>query len=163
MKNQERSVKIDHVAIAVISLDKALDFYVGILGFELIAKREVAGKFSGMKSAELNVANGFSIVLVQGTEPESQVCRYIEEYGPGVQHLAFEVENVEEFSEKLKQQGVAFSTTTLYGRDLIQIFTKRDKNSGMMLEFIQRDGGCGGFEEQNIEQLFKQLEESGAY
>lgn len=153
---------IDHVAIAVVDIEEALVLYEGILGFELIKRREVKGEFSGMKSAELD-AGGFSIVLVQGTDPSSQVCRYIDEYGPGVQHVAIATNNVEDLSKKLSDAGLKFVTSIIRGDGLVQIFTQRGKNCGMMFEFIQRTESKEGFDPANIQQLFEQLESSDSF
>lgn len=156
------NARVDHIAIAVKNIDEALFLYQDIFGFSLLKRREIVGVFSGMVSAELD-AGGFSVVLVQGTSPESQVSRYIEEYGPGVQHVAIEVNNVESLSKILKESGVEFATNIIRGEGLVQIFTQRDENSGMMLEFIQRIKNTKGFETGNIQQLFKQLEENNAF
>ena len=154
--------RIDHIAIAVKDLDKAIFTYRDLFGFRLTKQREIEGKFTGMKSAELD-AGGFSIVLVQGTSPESQVSKYINEYGPGVQHIAVEVNDVSMLSETLKESGIDFSTDLIRGKELIQIFTKRKNNCGMMFEFIQRTDDSSGFEQGNIQDLFNQLEENNAY
>lgn len=154
--------RVDHVAIAVVDMDAALFLYRDIFGFEVVKQLEIEGSSSGMKSAELN-AGGFFIVLVQGTSPESQVCRYIEKYGPGVQHLAVEVDNVEQLSDRLRASGVKFATDLIRGSNLVQIFTQRDSNCGMMFEFIQRTDGFAAFEPGNIQKLFDQLEASDSY
>ncbi|MDF3035733.1 MAG: Glyoxalase/bleomycin resistance protein/dioxygenase [Paucimonas sp.] len=156
------STRVDHVAIAVRDLEEALFLYQDVFGFELLKRREVQGAFSGMKSAELD-AGGFSIVLVQGTDPQSQVSRYIEEYGPGVQHIAVEVDDVAALASTLSKSGVRFATDIIRGDGLVQIFTQREGNSGMMFEFIQRKGDAEGFEAGNIQKLFDQLETSEAY
>lgn len=156
------NTRIDHIAIAVKNIDEALFLYQDIFGFSLLKRREIVGAFSGMKSAELD-AGGFSIVLVQGTSPESQVSRYIEEYGPGVQHVAIEVDDVDILSETLKESGVEFATNIIRGEGLVQIFTQREGNSGMMFEFIQRKKNTKHFEAGNIQQLFEQLEENNAF
>lgn len=153
---------VDHIAIAVVNLEEALFLYNEILGFELLARREIKGRFSGMKSAELKVGD-FSIVLVQGTSQESQVCRYIEKYGPGVQHVGILVNDVKQVSDTLKERGLAFSTDLIQGSGLIQIFSQREDNTGMMFEFIQRKENMEGFELNNIQELFEQLESSNAY
>lgn len=153
--------KIDHVAIAVKCIEEALFLYQDVFGFSLLKRREITGAFSGMKSAELD-AGGFSIVLVQGTDPESQVSRYIEEYGPGVQHIAIAVDDVELLSKTLKESGVEFATDIIRGNGIVQIFTQRESNSGMMFEFIQRVN-MEGFDPVSIQQLFEQLEANEAY
>ncbi|WDE09218.1 VOC family protein [Thalassomonas viridans] len=154
--------RIDHVAIAVTDLQEALFLYRDILGFELLNQREIKGEFSGMISAEL-CAGGFSIVLVQGTEPKSQVSRFIEKYGPGVQHVAIATEDIENVTDKLKASGMEFSTDIIRGENLIQIFTKRDGNSGVMFELIKRTKSTEGFDANNIQSLFEQLEANDAY
>jgi 4-hydroxyphenylpyruvate dioxygenase-like putative hemolysin len=154
--------RIDHLAIAVLDIEEALFLYQGILGFTLLKRREVKGEFSGMISAELD-ANGFNIVLIQGTSELSQVSQYIKEYGPGVQHIAIEVEDVQHLVDTLEGKGMEFVTNVINGKNLIQVFSKRDKNSGMMLEFIKKTQANAEFETNNINQLFEQLETNGAY
>lgn len=154
--------RIDHVAIAVHDLDAAISLYRDVFGFHLMAERVTRGQYSGMRSAELD-AGGFSIVLLQSNAEDSQVSRYLSEYGPGVQHIAIEVDDVARASEALAKNGMKFSTSVIRGEGLVQIFTSRDANSGMMFEFISRVSGAQGFEQGNVQQLFEQLEESGAY
>lgn len=156
------NTRVDHVAIAVKDLEEALFLYEDVFGFKLLKRREVHGAFSGMKSAELD-AGGFSVVLVQGTDPDSQVSRYIDEYGPGVQHIAVAVDDVESLAKTLKDAGVKFATDLIRGNDLIQIFTQREGNTGMMFEFIQRVKNNNDFDPANIQKLFEQLEASEAY
>lgn len=162
MKYLGNKTRVDHVAIAVENIDNAVLLYEEIFGFKLIKRREINGEFTGMRSAELD-AGGFSIVLVQGTSPESQVSRYIAEYGTGVQHVAVEVEDVEALVATLKESGVEFATDLIRGDKILQAFTKRERNTGMMFEFIQRAERESGFEANNIQKLFEQLESSEAY
>ncbi|MFT4928345.1 MAG: methylmalonyl-CoA/ethylmalonyl-CoA epimerase [Phenylobacterium sp.] len=154
--------RIDHIAIAVTDLEEALFLYQGILGFELLKKREVKGEFSGMIAAELD-AHGFTIVLIQGTGESSQVSQYVKEYGPGVQHIAIEVEDMESLVHTLQSKGMEFATNIINGKNLMQIFSKRDRNCGMMFEFIKKQDGNAEFEKNSIQELFQQLEASGAY
>ena len=153
--------KIDHVAIAVRDLDSAVAFFTDTLGFTLIPRLTIAGQRTGMVSAELE-HNQIKFVLCQGTEPESQVSKLIDNYGPGVAHIALEVEDVETTVSGLAQQGVAFDTTVIEGPGLKQAFSSRCTNSGLSFEFIKRDSEHG-FLESNVQQLFEQLEKSGAY
>lgn len=157
----EKKTRIDHIAIAVRDLDEAILLYRDVFGFKLLNERSIHGTFSGMISAELD-AGGFSIVLVQGTDPESQVNRYVNQYGPGVQHVAIEVDDVQRVTDRLRASGLQFATDVIRGVDLIQIFTRRDDNSGMMFEFIERQLDAEGFETDNIQSLFNQLEKSNA-
>lgn len=156
------AVKIDHVAIAVRDLEESIAFYQQQLGFELVERRQTAGEKTGMVSAVLR-AGAIIIVLVQGTAPESQVNRYIENYGPGVQHIAIEVRDVRKLMSELGQSGVAFNTTVIEGRGIRQAFTARDRASGMMYEFIERQTNDGDFTDESVQELFEQLERNDAY
>ena len=86
---------IDHVAIAVPDLETSIEFYSKVLGFELVERRRTEGTATAMVSAVMK-AGPLTFVLIQGTSPQSQVSRFIEHYGPGVQHIAISVENIEE-------------------------------------------------------------------
>ncbi|MDF3983895.1 VOC family protein [Luteibacter sp. PPL201] len=153
--------RIDHVAIAVRDLEDGIRFFVDLLGFQLMQRRVITGKRTGMVSAELE-HNGIKFVLCQGTEPESQVSMLIEKFGPGVAHIALAVDDVEATSAQLRKRGMSFDTSIIRGPGLIQLFSSRDMNSGMSFEFIQRDGEAN-FSEDNVRALFAQLENSGAY
>jgi methylmalonyl-CoA/ethylmalonyl-CoA epimerase len=146
---------IDHIAIAVKDLEESIAFYTRVLGFDLVERRKTEGKTTAMISAVLK-AGSITIVLLQGTSPESQVSKFIAHYGPGVQHVAIAVENLPELAAGLKAQGLEFETTVINGPGLRQIFSQRDPGSGIMLELIERMGG--DFSDQSVQQLFQQLE-----
>lgn len=162
LNKTNRFSKIDHIAIAVGDLEAAVEFFQTKLGFNLIQRRVVKGARTGMISAELE-HNDIKFVLCQGTEPESQVSRLIEHYGPGVAHIALAVDDVESTASELGMQGLNFDTTVIKGPGLKQVFSSRDANSGLSFEFIERSECEHGFREENIEELFSQLEKSGAY
>lgn len=150
--------RIDHIAIAVSDLETALCFYRDTLGMALVERRETKGRRTGMMSAVMD-AGAFHIVLIEGIGEESQVSRYIARYGHGVQHVAFEVTEIERVAESLTRDGLRFSTGLLVGPGLKQIFSERDAASGMMYELIERTGETG-FQDSNVTQLFEQLEAS---
>lgn len=153
--------RIDHLAIAVKDLEEAIDYYGDVLGLEFVERRETVGSMSGMISAVFRAAE-FDIVLMQGMDENSQINRYINKYGAGVQHVAFEVDNLNEAVGELKETGLDFSTDVIDGGSLRQIFSRRQENCGMMIEIIERNGVVG-FKEESINQLFNQLERREAF
>lgn len=153
--------RIDHMAIAVLNLDSATDYYVSKMGFKLDVIRETQGRFTGMRSAVL-FSGDFSVVLLQSTTTGSQIEKYINRYGAGVQHVAFQVDNIQETYEFLTESGVDFSTGIIQAPGLRQVFTSRDPNTGMMHEIIERTQQTN-FDENNINSLFEQLEASDAF
>ncbi len=162
-RDVERPVfrKIDHIAIAVKDLDEGIEFFGNVLGFKLIQRRVIHGQRTGMASAEME-HNDIKFVLCQGTEPESQVSRLITNFGPGVAHIALAVTDAQAACDKLAQQGMNFDTTVIKGSGLRQVFSSRDFNTGLSFEFIERNGE-EQFLEENVNELFLQLEKSGAY
>jgi methylmalonyl-CoA/ethylmalonyl-CoA epimerase len=151
---------IDHVAIAVHDLEASIEFYSKVMGFQLHERRKTEGKNTAMISAVLK-AGPVTVVLLQGTSQESQVSKFVEHFGAGVQHIAVGVENLPEMAEELKAAGMEFDTTVISSPGLRQIFSRRDEGSGMMFEFIERMGG--DFTDQSVQQLFEQLEKKDAY
>jgi methylmalonyl-CoA epimerase len=152
---------IDHVAIAVRDLEAAIAYYGDVLGFELKERRQISGRISGMDSAVME-AGGVKFVLVQGDSPESNVSRYIEAYGPGVQHVAIEVPDPQEAFDDLRARGADLLTGIIRGPGLDQIFTKREPTSGIQLEIIARAEN-DGFDPANVQELFEAMERENVF
>jgi methylmalonyl-CoA epimerase len=151
---------VDHIAVAVQDLEQSIEFYKTVLGFQLHERRRTEGKTTAMVSAVMK-AGPITIVLLQGTSADSQVSKYVEHYGPGVQHIAVAVDNLPEMAEELKGSGLEFDTNVISSPGLRQIFTARDPGSGMMYEFIERMGG--DFSDESVKSLFEQLEKKDAF
>lgn len=153
--------RIDHLAIAVCNLEEAIAYYSDTLGMSLVERRSTSGKRTGMLSAVMD-AGAFKIVLIEGVGEDSQVSRFIQHFGQGVQHVAFEVEDIEATAASLQKAGMSFSTSLLSGAGLKQIFSTRDPVSGMVYELIERVGE-DGFQDDNVNNLFLQLEEADSF
>jgi methylmalonyl-CoA epimerase len=151
---------VDHIAIAVHDLEASIKFYSEVMGYQVRERRETKGEKTAMVSAVM-VAGPITVVLLQGTSAESQVSRFVENYGAGVQHIAIGVENLPAMAEELKAAGMEFDTNVIEGGGLRQIFSHRDSGSGMMFEFIERLGG--DFSDESVKNLFEQLEKKNAY
>lgn len=152
---------IDHIAIAVRDLEAAVDYYTKILGFKLTGRRTVTGKLSGMIVADVEHSS-IKLVLCQATNPESQISRLIENYGPGVAHIALAVDDIAGHVERLSDKGLNFDTDLISSPGLQQIFSARDPNSGLSFELIERHGDNGSWDD-NAHELFAQLEKRGSY
>jgi chorismate mutase-like protein len=153
--------RIDHVAIAVRDLDAAITTFRDRYGFEVAERRRVAGEISGMDSATLR-CGGVTLVLCQGHSPESNVSRYIEHYGPGVQHIAVEIEDQARVLDDLAARRADLLTGTIHAAGLDQAFTKRDPNSGIQFEFITRTDNHG-FDDSNVRELFTAMERENVF
>ena len=83
---------IEHVGIAVTSLEEAIPFYENMLGFKCFAIEEVADQ--KVRTAFFQVGQT-KIELLEATAPESAIAKFIEKNGGrgGIQHVAFAVED----------------------------------------------------------------------
>lgn len=95
--------KIEHIGIAVKSIDESLKYYEGVLGLKCYAIEEV--KDQKVKTAFLMVGET-KIELLEATDPESPVAKFIEKKGEGVHHIAFGVEAIESCIEDLISKNV---------------------------------------------------------
>lgn len=95
---------LDHIGIAVKSLDEALEIYENILGLEVDKIRVVEEQ--RVKMAFL-LAGETKIELQEPTDKEGPVARFIEKRGEGVHHIAFTVADIEAALQELKDKGIA--------------------------------------------------------
>jgi methylmalonyl-CoA/ethylmalonyl-CoA epimerase len=149
--------RVDHIAIAVSDIEGTLQFMTGVLGGALEERRVTRGPRTAMESAVVRFGD-FTLVILQGLHPDSQVSRFVERYGPGVQHIAVEVFNIEEVVRVLDACGMRFRTQLYDCGKLKQIFTERNAETTMMFEFIERVDS-DTFDETNIKRLYEDLED----
>ncbi|WP_372775399.1 methylmalonyl-CoA epimerase [Mangrovibacterium sp.] len=95
---------IEHIGIAVKSLEEAIPYYEGVLGLKCYAVEEVADQ--KVKTAFFKVGDT-KIELLESTDPAGPIGKFIEKKGPGVHHLAFAVDNVNEALTDVESKGVA--------------------------------------------------------
>jgi methylmalonyl-CoA epimerase len=94
---------IDHVGVAVEDLEGALTLYRDSLGMPLVHRETVAEQ--GVEAALLDVGDGH-VELLQPLGPETAVGKFLVKRGPGLHHVAYRVENVEETLSALAGAGM---------------------------------------------------------
>jgi methylmalonyl-CoA epimerase len=95
--------KVDHIGIAVKSVDEALRFFGDALGLELENTEEVADQ--KVRIAFLPVGETH-VELIEPTSPDSNVAKFLESKGEGIHHIAFSVEDIEAALAALKEKDV---------------------------------------------------------
>ena len=95
--------KIDHIGIAVKDLNETTRFYRENLGLEIEGIEEI--KEQKAKVAIIPVGES-RIELLQSTNLDGPIAKFIEKRGEGIHHIALEVERIEETLQKLKTKGV---------------------------------------------------------
>ena len=83
---------IEHIGIAVANLEEAIPFYEKVLGLECYAIEEV--KDQKVKTAFFKVGQT-KIELLESTDPEGPIGKFVEKTGGGMHHMAFAVEDVQ--------------------------------------------------------------------
>ena len=96
-------LKVDHIGIAVKSIDETKKLYQDLLGLshagsETVAEQKVTTAFFPVGDTEVE--------LLESTSPDGPIAKYLEKRGEGVQHVAFRVENIEEALAELKAKGI---------------------------------------------------------
>lgn len=95
--------RIDHIGIAVASLDEALPFYVNTLGLTLERIEEVSSQ--QVKVAFIKIGST-RLELLEALSPDSPIAHFIEKRGQGVHHVALGVSNIQDRINELKSNGI---------------------------------------------------------
>ena len=129
---------IDHIGIAVKSIDEALKLWQDTMGIKCHGVEEVAEQ--KVRTAFLPV-DDTEFELLEGTAEDSPVTKFIEKKGEGIQHIAIRVDNIEEALKELKEKGVRLiDETPRYGAGGAKIaFVHPKASGGVLLELCQRD------------------------
>ena len=129
---------IDHIGIAVKSIEQAGKFYSEHLGLKIEDIENVADQ-------KVNVAfipiTDSEVELLQSTDPDGPVAKYIDAKGEGVQHIAFRVDNIKEALEELKAKGVRLiDQEPRKGAGGAKIaFIHPKETNGVLVEICERD------------------------
>jgi methylmalonyl-CoA/ethylmalonyl-CoA epimerase len=129
--------KLDHIGIAVKDIDEALKFYSDAVGLRCTHVEEVPGQH--VKIAFLPVG-GMNIELLESTDPEGAVAKFIEKKGEGIQHIAFLVDDMESAMAALKEKGVEFidpiPRTGAHGSKIA--FLHPRASHGVLMELVEK-------------------------
>ncbi|MNK64923.1 Glyoxalase/Bleomycin resistance protein/Dioxygenase superfamily protein [compost metagenome] len=129
--------KIDHLGIAVRSIEAAMPLYTGMLGLELHEIEEVADQ--KVRTAVFPVGES-RIELLEPTSPDSPVAKFLEKRGEGIHHVALGVQDIAAALAKLKAEGAQLideAPRKGAGGALIA-FVHPKSTGGVLLELCQR-------------------------
>jgi methylmalonyl-CoA epimerase len=126
---------IDHLGIAVRSLDAALIFYQQQLGLAVTPRETV-------EQEKVNVvmlpAGGPRIELLEATGPDSVIAKFIEKRGEGLHHVALKVPDLAATVERLKTHGARLLNEPRAGAGgHLYVFVHPSSTGGVLLELIQ--------------------------
>jgi len=128
--------QINHVAVVVDDMDKALSFWRGALGLDLHEVRDVPAEKSQV--AFLPLA-GSEVELVQPTSEDSGIAKYLAKRGPGMHHICLEVDDIAGMLAQLQAKGVRLINeqprTAADGKRYA--FIHPESTSGVLVELYQ--------------------------
>lgn len=94
---------IEHIGIAVKNLEESIKFYEDILGLKCYAVEEV--KDQKVKTAFFNVGQT-KIELLETTDPDGPIAKFIEKRGEGIHHIAFKTDDIKSSLKELKEKNI---------------------------------------------------------
>ena len=132
-------IRVDHIGIAVNDLDSSSEFW-RLIGLEqgndeLNVEQGVNIRFFGSEQG----TDATKIELLSPTSTNTPIGRFLEKKGPGVQQIAFRVDNLQELLDKLKSAGVRLiNESPTSGAHESQIaFVHPSSTGGVLVELLQ--------------------------
>ena len=128
--------KIEHIGIAVKSIENANQIYTSLLGASPYKMEEV--KSEGVKTSFFKTGDS-KIELLEATNPDSPIAKFIEKRGEGVHHIAFAVDDIESEIARLKKEGfIVLNETPKKGADnKLVAFLHPRSTAGVLVELCQ--------------------------
>ncbi|MHC1730260.1 MAG: methylmalonyl-CoA epimerase [Syntrophobacteraceae bacterium] len=131
-------LRVDHIGIAVNSIEEVKKLYSDVLGLkhmgnETVAEQKVTTAFFPVGDAEIE--------LLESTAPDGPIAKFLEAKGQGVQHIAFRVDDLEAALEELKAKGIRLiDEKPRKGAGGAKIAFLHPKSTfGVLVELSQRD------------------------
>ena len=128
---------IEHIGIAVKSLEESLPFWESILGTKCYAIEEVRDQ--KVRTAFLMVGQT-KIELLESTDPEGPIGKFLEKKGEGVHHMAFAVENSSDALKEAEESGISLiEKVSRKGAEGMNIgFLHPKSTHGVLIEFCSK-------------------------
>jgi methylmalonyl-CoA/ethylmalonyl-CoA epimerase len=128
---------VDHIGIAVKNLSEASKFYTEILGLKIKEKETVPDQKARVFFIPVKDTN---IELLESTEPDGPIAKFIDSHGEGIHHLAIRVENIEEALQDFKAQGIRLidQNPRIGARGIKIAFVHPKETKGVLLEICER-------------------------
>jgi methylmalonyl-CoA epimerase len=134
------AIEIDHLGIAVRNLAEGLQFYETTLGMTVAHTETVAVEQVTVAMLPAGDAQGSPrIELLEATDADSTIAKFIEKRGPGLHHIALRVENLAEALDRLRQAGGRILNEPRHGAGgHLYSFVHPASAGGVLVELIQK-------------------------
>lgn len=131
-------MKIDHIGIAVRSIDEALELYRDSLGLDPVRRTVV--EHEKVEAAVLPTAGG-RIELLEPTSDDSVIAKFLDRRGQGVHHVALQVDCIEAAVEALRKSGrrLVVDRIQIGAEGYKYVFVHPSGTGGVLLELVERE------------------------
>lgn len=130
------SVEIDHLGIAVRSIEEGLAFYERLLGMRVSGRETVEAEH--VRVAMLDAGES-AIELLEAADAGSPIAKFLAKRGPGLHHIALRVEDLDAAAGRLTQEGAQLLNEPRRGADgHTYVFVHPGSAGGVLLELIQK-------------------------
>lgn len=128
--------KIEHIGIAVNNLDEAIKLYTDVLGLK-VTDTEVVEE-QKVKTAIIPVGES-KIELLQSTNPEGIIAKFIQKRGEGLHHIALAVDNLEDAIKNMKSKGIVMiDDNPRIGVQNTKVAFLHPKETKILLELVEQ-------------------------
>jgi methylmalonyl-CoA/ethylmalonyl-CoA epimerase len=143
MKIADVEFEIDHLGIAVNSLNEGRVFYEA-LGFTAMDIEEVPSE--KVKVGFLELANSAAIELLEPTSPDSAVAKFLAKRGPGIHHVCLRVKDIRAVIARLKAKGIQMihDEPKQGAHNCLVAFIHPKSTGGILMELSQPAGAGSG-------------------
>ncbi len=132
-------MKLDHIGIAVKDLEEAKKLYGDVLGFTVSEPEELPDR--KLKFVMVDVG-GANVELLSPTHPDSAIAKFLDKRGPGIHHICYRVDDVNQKIEKLKAAGLRLVDQEARpgAHDTLVAFIHPSSAGGVLTEICQYPG-----------------------
>jgi methylmalonyl-CoA/ethylmalonyl-CoA epimerase len=141
MSGSKHSFELDHIGVAVESLEKGKTFYealgLGPMTTEVVESEKVKVGF-------FTLADGVRVELLEPTEKDSPIAKFLEKRGPGIQQVCFRVKDIRSVIKMLKEKGIQMiNDEPKKGAHNCLVAFIHPKSTGGVLVELSQPGGHG--------------------
>jgi methylmalonyl-CoA/ethylmalonyl-CoA epimerase len=129
-------MKINHLGIATKGIDQALKFWSDALGLENVHTEIVEDQ--KVRVAMLPIGES-RVELLEPTSDDSPISKFLEKRGPGIHHIAVEVDDIEASLAQLKAKGMRLidESPRIGAEGCLVAFVHPASTNGVLLELVQ--------------------------
>lgn len=141
MTNINKDIEIDHLGIAVNSIDEGNAFWKA-LGWSPNPETEEV-ESQKVNVAMLGLNNRANIELLEATDPSSPIAKFMSKRGPGIHHICLRVKNIDQLVEELQNKGIRMiNTSPIEGAHSCRVaFVHPQSTGGVLVELSEKAEG----------------------